>query len=107
MSDERSPTEPRVRPTMRDVAALAGVSLKTVSRVVNGVTTVDPELVQKVQRAAGQLGFRPNLSASNLRRRDRRTSMIGLLVEDAANPFSASLMRAVEDVARHRDVRVL
>jgi LacI family transcriptional regulator len=107
MSNERPAVEPRVRPTMRDVAALAGVSLKTVSRVVNGVTTVDPDLVGKVQRAAAQLGFRPNLSASNLRRRDRRTSMIGLLVEDAANPFSASLMRAVEDVARPRDVRVL
>jgi LacI family transcriptional regulator len=95
------------RPTMRDVAALAGVSLKTVSRVVNGVTTVDPELVVKVQRAAGQLGFRPNLSASNLRRRDRRTSMIGLLVEDAANPFSGVVHRAVEEVARARGVLVL
>ncbi|BEP14197.1 LacI family DNA-binding transcriptional regulator [Acidothermaceae bacterium B102] len=92
---------------MRDVAALAGVSLKTVSRVVNGVSTVDPEMAGKVHTAAAKLGFRPNLSASNLRRSDRRTSTIGMLVEDAGNPFSAALMRAVEDVARHRDVRVL
>jgi LacI family transcriptional regulator len=92
---------------MRDVAALAGVSLKTVSRVVNGVTNVDAELTARVQAAAAKLGYRPNLTASNLRRGDRRTATIGLLVEDTANSFSASLIRAVEDVAHARAVRVL
>jgi LacI family transcriptional regulator len=95
------------RPTMKDVAALAGISIKTVSRVVNGVSTVDPELVARVHEAARKLGYRPNLTASNLRRRDGRTATIGMLVEDAANPFSAALMRAVEDVARERGVLVL
>jgi LacI family transcriptional regulator len=89
---------------MRDVAALAGVSLKTVSRVVNRVSTVDPEMAERVRDAAAKLGYRPNLTASNLRRGDRRTATIGVLVEDAANPFSASLMRAVENVARDRGV---
>jgi LacI family transcriptional regulator len=97
----------RVRATMRDVAALAGVSLKTVSRVVNGVTSVDPDLTAKVHSAATKLGYRPNLTASNLRRSDRRTATIGMLIEDAANPFSAALMRAVEDVAHQHEVRVL
>jgi LacI family transcriptional regulator len=92
---------------MRDVAALAGVSLKTVSRVVNGVSTVDPALVTRVREASGKLGYRPNLTASSLRRSDGRTATIGMLVEDAANPFSASLMRAVEDVARDHGVLVL
>jgi LacI family transcriptional regulator len=92
---------------MRDVAALAGVSLKTVSRVVNGVSTVDPVLVTRVREASGKLGYRPNLTASSLRRSDGRTATIGMLVEDAANPFSASLMRAVENVARARGVLVL
>jgi LacI family transcriptional regulator len=92
---------------MRDVAALAGVSLKTVSRVVNGVDTVDPVLVTRVREASGKLGYRPNLTASSLRRSDGRTATIGMLVEDAANPFSASLMRAVENVARARGVLVL
>ena len=92
---------------MRDVAALAGVSLKTVSRVVNGVSTVDPVLVTRVREASGKLGYRPNLTASSLRRSDGRTATIGMLVEDAANPFSASLMRAVENVARDRGVLVL
>ncbi|MEY9840855.1 LacI family DNA-binding transcriptional regulator [Streptacidiphilus sp. EB103A] len=95
------------RPTMKDVAALAGISIKTVSRVVNGVSTVDPELAARVQEAARKLGYRPNLTASNLRRRDGRTATIGMLVEDAANPFSAALMRAVENIARSRGVLVL
>jgi LacI family transcriptional regulator len=92
---------------MRDVAALAGVSFKTVSRVINGVSTVDPELAARVNTAASRLGHRPNLTASNLRRGDRRTATIGTLVEDAANPFSAVLLRAIEDAARERGVLAL
>jgi len=99
------PLDIRERPTMRDVAALAGVGLKTVSRVVNGVPTVSPDLVQRVRRAADKLGYRPNLTASNLRR--GRTDTIGLLLEDAANPFSAALHRAVENASRERGVLVL
>lgn len=92
---------------MREVAALAGVSLKTVSRVANEVPTVDSELVAKVQAAMDRLGFRPNLAASNLRRADGRTHTIGLLVEDVGNPFSAAVHRAVEDYAGPRGVLVL
>jgi LacI family transcriptional regulator len=92
---------------MRDVAALAGVAIKTVSRVVNGVSTVDPALAARVREAADKLGYRPNLTASNLRRGDGRTKTIGMLVEDAANPFSAALMRAVENTARRRGVLTL
>jgi LacI family transcriptional regulator len=92
---------------MRDVAALAGVSLKTVSRVINGETTVATELADRVRHAAGQLDYTPNLAASSLRRSDGRTRMIGLLLEDVANPFSAALHRAIEDVARARGVAVI
>ena len=95
------------RPTMRDVAALAGVGIKTVSRVVNDVPTVAPDLVARVNDAAAKLGYRPNLTASSLRRSDRRTSMIGLLLENVANPFSGAVQRAVEEVARARGVLVL
>jgi LacI family transcriptional regulator len=98
---------PRPRPTMREVAALAGVGLKTVSRVVNGVPTVAPELVERVNRAAALLGYRPNLTASHLRRSDGRTGAIGLLLEDVSNPYSAAIHRAVENVARERGVLVL
>lgn len=92
---------------MNDVAALARVSQKTVSRVVAGVATVDPELVERVNRAIDMLGFRPNLAASALARTDGRSNVIGVLVEDAGNPFFATMLRAVEDLARERGVDVL
>lgn len=97
----------RSRATMRDVAALAGVSLKTVSRVVNREAGVSEELVARVSRAAEQLDYRPNLTASNLRRADQRTGTIGLLVEDVANEFFASIHRGVEEVARETGVAVI
>jgi len=96
----------RARPTMRDVAALAGVSLKTVSRVVNREDGVSDDLVAKVERAAAQLDYRPNLTASNLRRSDRKTATWGLLLEDVANPFSSAVHRGVEEVARELGVAV-
>lgn len=89
---------------MRDVAALAGVSLTTVSRVINGTPTVDPALTDQVQRAARVLNYKPNLAARILRRGDRRTMMIGLMLEDIANPYSSTLYRAAEDVARRLGV---
>jgi LacI family transcriptional regulator len=92
---------------MRDVAALAGVGIKTVSRVVNDVPTVAPELVQRVRTAADELGYRPNLTAASLRRSGGRTNTIGLLLEDVSNPYSSAVHRAVEDYARERDVLVL
>jgi LacI family transcriptional regulator len=94
------------RPTMRDVAARAGVSLKTVSRVVNAEAGVSPALVDRVQQAVAELDFRPNVGASSLRRADGKTATVGLLVEDVANPFSSALQRAVEDVAMPRGVVV-
>jgi LacI family transcriptional regulator len=91
---------------MRDVGALAGVSLKTVSRVINRDPTVSAEIVGRVQRAVVLLGYRPNLAATSLRRSDRKSATIGLLLEDVANPFSSALHRAVEDVARERGMLV-
>jgi LacI family transcriptional regulator len=92
---------------MRDVAALAGVAVKTVSRVMNDVPTVDAQLAARVRTAADKLGYRPNLAASNLRRSGGRTDTVGLLVEDVGNPFSAALHRAIEAVARTRGVLLL
>jgi LacI family transcriptional regulator, galactose operon repressor len=91
---------------MRDVAALAGVSLKTVSRVINGETTVAPDLAARVNRAADALDYRPNLTARSLRSSDGRTRTIGVLLEDVSNPFSSALHRAVEDVASVRGIAV-
>src|SRR5258708_25965028 len=90
----------RRRPTMRDVAALAGVSLKTVSRVVNEEPTVAVELVARVRLAAERLNYQPNLTASNLRPGDGKSATLRLLVQDVSNPYSAAIYRAVADVAR-------
>lgn len=95
------------RATMRDVAARAGVSFKTVSRVVNAERGVSPALEQRVRAAIVELGFRPDAGARSLRRADRRTGSIGLLLEDVSNPFSAAVQRAVEDECVPRDVVVL
>ncbi|MBB2945214.1 LacI family transcriptional regulator [Actinoplanes lutulentus] len=95
------------RPTMNDVARTAGVSLKTVSRVVNGEPTVTPDLAARVRAAVETLDYRPHLGASLLRRNDRRTRMIGVLLEDVSNPFSGVLHRAIEEEAHARGVHVL
>jgi len=92
---------------MRDVAALARVSLKTASRVINGEPSVAVALAERVRWAASALDYRPNLAARSLRSSDGRTRTIGLILENAANPFSAALHRAVEDAARARGVAVL
>ena len=92
--------------TMRDVARMSGVSVKTVSRVVNREPGVSPAMTERVQEAIRRLGYRPDLTASSLRRADHKTLTIGLALEDLANPFSAALHRAVEDVARTRGVVV-
>ncbi len=92
------------RPTMKDVAAVAGVSLATVSRVVNGNADVRPDLAARVKDAVEVLGYRQDLMASTLRRTDRLSASIGLIIEDVANPFFSALHRGVEDVARGRGV---
>jgi LacI family transcriptional regulator len=101
-----APLEVGRRPTMRDVASVAGVSLKTVSRVVNGEPGVSSTLGQRVREAIDELDFRPNVGASSLRRTGGRTATVGLLLEDVSNPYSSMLQRAVEDVAIPRGVMV-
>ncbi|MEU2073461.1 MULTISPECIES: LacI family DNA-binding transcriptional regulator [unclassified Streptomyces] len=100
MADIARRTEHRYgnRPTMKDVAARAGVGLKTVSRVVNGEPGVTPDTERRVQEAIEALGFRRNDSARVLRK--GRTATVGLVLEDLADPFYGPLSRAVEEVAR-------
>lgn len=97
----------RRRPTIRDVAALAGTSVSTVSRVVNGESSVTPALTAKVQRAVGQIGYQQNVLASNLRRRESRPLLVGLLLSNVANPLDAAIHRAIEDATRFRGISVL
>ena len=91
---------------MSDVARLAGVSIKTVSRVVNAEAGVHAETAERVLAAIERLGFRRNVGALNLRR-GSSTGTIGLVLEDVANPFYSGLTRAAEEVARRFGRQVL
>jgi LacI family transcriptional regulator len=84
---------------MSDVAAAAGVSLKTVSRVVNREANVRPETATLVQEAIERLGFSRNAMAQALRH-GRRSGLFGLVIEDVSNPFYSAIARGVEEVAR-------
>jgi LacI family transcriptional regulator len=90
---------------IKDVAALAGVSPATVSRVINDSATVDTGKRELVMAAIEELGYRPNRLASNFRR--RQTEMIGVVVSDIENPHFTQMVRAVEDAAYLRGHRVL
>jgi LacI family transcriptional regulator len=92
---------------MRDVGERAGVSFKTVSRVVNGEAAVRPEVRERVLAAIDALGYRPDPAASTLRRADGRTDTIAAIVDDLANPFAATVHRAVVDAMRERGILVL
>ncbi|MEV0828947.1 LacI family DNA-binding transcriptional regulator [Nonomuraea rubra] len=83
---------------IQDVARHAGVSAATVSRVLNGRSTVNPELAARVHAAVRELGYRPNGVARNLRR--RQTTLWAVLISDVGNPFFTSLVRGVEDGGR-------
>jgi LacI family transcriptional regulator len=101
----RSPKPGRV--TMNDVAALAGVGLKTVSRVMNGEPNVSPAMVERVTAAARKLRYQPDLIASALRRSGRTSLSLGFLISAVENPFPAAVHRAVMDVASAHGVVVL
>ncbi|GAB3350663.1 LacI family DNA-binding transcriptional regulator [Modestobacter lapidis] len=93
------------RVTLRDVARIAAVSAKTVSRVVNGDAHVTPSTRARVQQAIADLGFQPNLVARSLR--VGRTDVVGLVVESLADPFFARLTSAVEQAAHERGLAVM
>lgn len=98
---------PVKRPTMKDVARAAGVSPMTVSRAVSGEPGVSPDTAARVEQAVRQLGYQRNDNARNLRQKNLRTSTIGLVVDDLANPFYALMARSVEDEAHRRGFLVL
>lgn len=85
------------RPTMMDVARLAGVARSTVSRALGSGTRhlLSQETVQRVEAAAQELGYRPNALARGLR--TQRSATVGMLVPDLTNPFFPPIVRGVED----------
>src|SRR4051794_20523302 len=94
--------DPAVRlPTLSQVAALAGVSLKTASRALNDEPNVAEETGRRVRAAAEQLGYRLNGIARELRR-GGTSAMVGLISGDLANPFYSAVASGVErELRRH------
>jgi LacI family transcriptional regulator len=84
--------------TMRDVARKAGVSVKTVSRVVNNQSEVAVETRQRVLTAINELGYRPSKLARALV--TQRTDSVGLILGDITNPFFPEFSRGVMDLAQ-------
>src|SRR3954454_5404981 len=86
-----------MRIRLRDVAERAGVSVKTVSNVVNGYRHVSPEMRARVQAVLDETGYRPNATARNLK--SGRTGVIALAVPELSNPYFAELADATIEAA--------
>lgn len=89
------PKGPR-RPTIREVAVRAEVSIATVSRVLAGIPGAGPEVRERVLATVEKLGYTPDLSARSLRARHRK--LIGLMLPDLQNPFFTGLAHGVEEI---------
>ncbi|MGP3926267.1 LacI family DNA-binding transcriptional regulator [Streptomyces sp. 8N616] len=86
------------RPTMKDIACRVGVSIKSVSRVLNGEPGVSPATAQRITDVARELGFRRNDLARNLRQ-GTRSGVVGLVLKHSATRFFGELVRGVDEVA--------
>jgi LacI family transcriptional regulator len=108
VSTPRSNNSDRRRPgnvSIRDVARRAGVSIATVSRAVNHIPTVDPELARKVWKAIDEVGYLPNTQARALV--SGRSRMLGLIVSEITNPFFPELVQEFENLAVAQGYEVL
>ncbi|WP_340017158.1 LacI family DNA-binding transcriptional regulator [Paenibacillus sp. FSL K6-1318] len=91
--------------TIKDVAQLAGVSVATVSRVINDRGYVHADTRKKVEDAVKALNFSPNEVARSLYK--RKSKLIGLLLPDITNPYFPQLARGVEDRMQEQDYRLI
>ena len=90
---------------IKDVAAAARVSTKTVSRVLNGISTVDPVLRRRVEKAIAALDYVPSPAARSLR--TGTGSLVGVVVDAIDDPFFSELVSGVEDEAIHLGLDVV
>lgn len=86
------------QPTIKDVAKLAGVSISTVSRVMNNSKPVSPEARRKVLDAINKLDFKPNELARSLVM--KKSNLIGVIVEDLGIEYMAQIIRGIEEIGR-------
>lgn len=91
--------------TIRDVARMAGVSVATVSRVLNESSSVSAEKRETVMRAIKRLNYQPNMLGRNLRRTETR--MVLVLLPSISNPFYARIVNGIEDVAHKNGYNIM
>ena len=91
--------------TIRDVAQAAGVSVSTVSRVLNDKDDVAPETYEKVQEVIDELGYTSSLAARGMR--SRRMNVIGLVMPDVGDPFSIQVMKGVSRAIAELDYELI
>ncbi|SUP61096.1 Catabolite control protein [Weissella viridescens] len=91
--------------TIYDVAREAGVSMATVSRVMNGNANVKPATKEKVEKVIADLGYRPNAVARGLA--SRKTTTVGLIIPDLTDQYFAELARGIEDVANMYNYQII
>lgn len=92
-------------PKIGEVAAAAGVSRATVSRVMNGQSTVAPDIADRVREAAAELNYRPSTLARSLSL--GRSSTVAVVVPDLRNPMFHQVLRGVMDASEAEDYRTL
>ena len=92
-------------PSINQVAAMAGVSIATVSRVLNQSKPVNAETRDRVEQAVAALGYRANAAGRSLAK--ARSHLLLVLVPDFANPFYAQIVQGVESVARPQGYKIL
>ncbi|MBM7693494.1 alanine racemase [Peribacillus deserti] len=90
---------------IQQVASLAGVSVATVSRVVNGQLTVSPKTRIKVEQAIKKLNYEPSMLGRNLRTSESRILLV--LIPTISNPFYLEIIRGIEDIAISQDYNIL
>lgn len=91
--------------SIKDVAREAGVSIATVSRVINNVNVVNAETKKKVQEAIEKLNYSPNIVAQSLK--TQKSKSIGILVPDISSQFYPEIVRGAEDVANMYDYSII
>src|SRR5512146_2907646 len=94
-----------MRLDIREIAKRAKVSTATVSRTINGVATVDPQLAKRVLRVVEELGYYPNTQARALV--SGRSRIFGLVVSEITNPFFPEIVQVFEDIAVQHNYEIL
>lgn len=90
---------------IRDIAKKAGVSVATVSHVINRTRFVSDELMERVEKAMRDMDYHPNLLAGSLRK--KKTGTVGLIIPDSSNTLFAKISKSIEDILFSRDCNVI